>query len=234
MRQRQRIDERMDDPALDAREHDRALAGLVRLNAWSGSNWLLWPWLAEEARACNAGGEPLRVLDVATGSGDAPIAMAAKARALGLRIEWILADRSRHVLGVAEARARADGVPVTLVEADLFSGRIAARAHVVTCSLFLHHCTESQATEALRAMAAAAERCVLLTDLERSRAGLALAWAGSRILSRSPVVHFDAVASVRGAFTIPEARALAEDAGLGGAGFERAIPARWRMRWRRA
>jgi hypothetical protein len=83
-------------------------------------------------------------------------------------------------------------------------------------------------------MADAAEHAVLLTDLERSRPGLLLAWAGSRVLTRSPVVHFDAVASVRGAFTLDEARAIADSAGLAGARFERTWPARWRMCWRRA
>jgi 2-polyprenyl-3-methyl-5-hydroxy-6-metoxy-1,4-benzoquinol methylase len=235
LQHRHRIDERMDDPSIDPREHDRALAGLERLNRWSRSHWLLWPWLVDEARTRNARGEALRVLDVATGSGDAPLALARRARAAGLSIEWTLADRSTHVLEVAARRAHEAGVAVRLVEADLFAGSIAAERHdVVTCSLFLHHCGELEAPRALRAMADAAEHAVLLTDLERSRPGLLLAWAGSRVLTRSPVVHFDAVASVRGAFTLDEARAIADSAGLAGARFERTWPARWRMCWRRA
>jgi hypothetical protein len=47
-------------------------------------------------------------------------------------------------------------------------------------------------------------------------------------------VHYDALVSVRAAFTIEEARALAQSAGLAGAQFERAWPARWRLWWSRA
>ena len=83
-------------------------------------------------------------------------------------------------------------------------------------------------------MKEAAEVAVAVTDLDRSRTGLALAWLGSRVLSRSRVVHYDALVSVRAAFTIEEARALAQSAGLAGAQFERAWPARWRLWWSRA
>ena len=38
-----RVEELMDDPALDPREHHAALAGLKRLNAWSKSARILWP-----------------------------------------------------------------------------------------------------------------------------------------------------------------------------------------------
>ena len=69
----------------------------------------------------------------------------------------------------------------------------------------------------------------IVGDLERSRLGLALAWAGTRVLSRSPVVHVDALRSVRAAFTLPEARALAEAAGLPHARVTRHWPCRWRL-----
>jgi hypothetical protein len=82
-------------------------------------------------------------------------------------------------------------------------------------------------------MAAAAARAVGVTDLERSRAGLALAWLGSRVLSRSYVVHHDAPASVRAAFTRAEIAALAREAGLEGATVRRAWPERWTLWWRR-
>ena len=63
-------------------------------------------------------------------------------------------------------------------------------------------------------MASAADVAVGIADLDRSNAGLALAWIGSRVLTRSRVVHFDALASVRAAFTLDEARAMAHEAGL--------------------
>jgi hypothetical protein len=65
MRERHRTDELMDDPAISAAEHDHALAGLARLNAWSRSHRLLWPMIERNARAANAAGRTLHVIDVA-------------------------------------------------------------------------------------------------------------------------------------------------------------------------
>ena len=68
---------------------------------------------------------------------------------------------------------------------------------------------------------------------DRSRAGMALAWLGAHALSRSPVVHFDATASVRAAHTPEEVRGVAADAGLAGARIRRRIPFRWVLEWDR-
>jgi hypothetical protein len=234
MRTRIRVPELMDDPSLDAAAHDRALAGLVRLNNWSRSHRLLWSGIAAHARAANAAGRALRVVDIATGAADAPIAMDGWARREGLRIEWVLCDRSTHALEVAAARARAKGVVATAIEADAVASALPCEGDVVTSSLFLHHCDPADVTRVLAHMAAAAARAIGVTDLDRSRGGLALAWLGSRALSRSPIVHFDAVASVRAAFTRDEIANLAGAAGLEGAVVKPAWPARWTLWWSRA
>ena len=233
MRERIRVDELMDDPALDAAEHDRALAGLARLNAWSGSRRLLWRGIAAYAREAGSRGEPLTVVDVASGSADGPIEMALRARRDGLPVRWILCDASSHALGVAAARARALGVEVETAVADLVAAPLPVAGDLVTCSLFIHHCDPDAAVAAMRHMRDAARVGVGITDLDRTRIGLALAWLGSRALSRSPVVHFDATASVRAAFSRSEAAGLARAAGLDGATVEPAFPERWRLWWRR-
>lgn len=233
MRERVRVDELMDAPGLDPGAHDLALAGLARLNAWSRSHRLLWPGIAAHARAAQQTGRTLRVVDVATGSGDAPVALAVRARRAGLRVAWTLVDASAHALSVAGGRARDAGVEVELVQADAMAQPLPCEGDVVTCSLFLHHCERADAVRVLRHMAAAARIAVGATDLDRTRGGLALAWLGSRVLSRSPIVHFDATASVRGAFTMKEAASLASEAGLAGATVARAWPARWTLWWSR-
>ena len=63
-------------------------------------------------------------------------------------------------------------------------------------------------------MAAAAKRTVVVNDLVRSGLNLALVGAASRLLTRSPVVHTDAVLSVRAALTRTELVAMAKRAGL--------------------
>lgn len=229
--QRARVDERMDDPGIDPAMHAQALAGLARLNAWSRSDRLLWPAIEREARA--KGGE-LHVMDVACGAADGPMRLAARAEGAGMRIRWTLVDAHAGSIDAARARVAAAGARADVVRHDVVAAGVPGHADVVTCSLFLHHLERADAVRLLASMRSAARRAVAVADLDRSRAGLALAWTASRVLSRSAVVHFDAPASVRGAFSAKEARVLAAEGGLAGASVRCAWPARWVLEWRAA
>lgn len=231
MRQR-RVDELMDDPALDRAEHDRALAGLCRLNALSRSHRLLLPAVMRAVRAASL--REVTILDVATGAADGPVRIARHLVRRGVRVRLLLADASAHALETALARATAAGIDAEPIRCDAVAGPIPAHADLVTCSLFVHHLDRPAAVRALAHMRDAARHAVAVADLDRSRAGLALAWAASRLASRSPVVHFDAPASVRAAYTAEEARALAADAGLAAARIGRRWPCRWTIEWSRA
>jgi hypothetical protein len=60
-----------------------------------------------------------------------------------------------------------------------------------------------------------------------------LAHVAGRILTTSDVVHVDGPRSVEGAFTMEEARALAERAGLHGATVRWRWPFRYLLKWDR-
>ena len=223
---RERVAELMDDPALDPAEHRRALRGLARLNWVSDSPGLLWPAVRDLAR----GGGPVRVLDVATGSGDVPRALAARAARAGLtNVTFAGCDISPTAV---ESAARA-APGLTFFVHDAVRDPLPGGYDVVTCSLFLHHLSEADAVVLLGRMAAAAGRRVLVNDLDRSRFTYLAVWAACRLLSRSPVVRFDGPASVRAAFTAAEAAALAARAGLAGAVVRRRFPCRYLLRWDR-
>ena len=228
---RTRVDERMDDPGIDPLEHAHALAGLKRLNAWAGSDRLTWQAIAHAARGC--AGE-LHVMDIACGAADGPMRMAARAAASGLRIRWTLVDAHAGSVDAARAAVAAAGAQAEVVQRDVVADGMPRDADVVTCSLFVHHLDRPDAVRLLASMRQAARRAVAVADLERSRPGLVLAWTASRALSRSPVVWFDAPASVRAAFTAAEAREMASEAGLRGASVRRAWPSRWVLEWRAA
>lgn len=229
---RERVPELMDDPALDPAEHRRALDGLARLNAASGAAARLWNPIAELAR--RSGGRPIRLLDVATGSGDVPIELARWAARAGFPLEVTGCDLSPMALGVAAEMATAAGVRATFVRHDVLADPLPGGFDVVTCSLFLHHLSDADAATVLRRMAGAAERLVLVNDLARSRLNYGLVWLGCRLLSRSPVVRFDGPASVRAAFTPAEMLALAERAGLRGAKVATRFPCRLLLSWSKA
>lgn len=224
---RERIAELMDDPALDPAEHRRALAGLARINRFSRSAAILWPPIRDLAR--EAAPEPLRILDVATGSGDVPLALARMARRDGVALGLHGCDISPTALDVAKPADRA----FALFQHDAVRDPLPAGFDVVTCSLFLHHLSEDDAVTLLRRMKDAAGRLVLVNDLARSRFNYLAVSLACRVLSGSRVVRFDGPASVRSAFTQREALALAERAGLQGATVERRFPCRFLLTWRR-
>ena len=221
---RERIPERMDDPALDPAAHRLALAGLARVNRLSRSANLLRPPVRQLLRTTPT----LRVLDVATGSGDVPLSLARRGRG---RLDVSGCDVSPTAVRAATEHAAGTGVRYFVH--DVLRDPLPGGFDVVTCSLFLHHLSEEEGITLLRRMRDAATRLVLVNDLERSRLGFALAWAGVRVLSRSPVVRFDGPASVRSAFTPAEALKLAGRAGLTGATVGRRWPCRFLLSWGR-
>lgn len=226
---RERVAEWMDDPALPPVDHDAALRGLSRLNALSRSHRSLWAQV--RSLAARAGGT-LHVLDVASGGADLPIRMDAVARRQGVRLRWTLTDRSAHALRHGLARARACGLACEGEQVDV-PGQPLPEADLVINSLFLHHFDRPDVVRILEAMRRAARLAVGVSDLRRTRLALGLVWLGSRIITRSPVVHHDATASVRAAHQPQEVRELADRAGLQDAVVQVADPVRWRLWWER-
>jgi 2-polyprenyl-3-methyl-5-hydroxy-6-metoxy-1,4-benzoquinol methylase len=227
--QRQRQPEIMDRPDLDPVQHARALRGLARINRISASDAILWRPLTSLARS----GQPLRVLDVATGGGDVPIRLWQRAQRAGLALEIRGIDVSATAIAEARQNARAAHASVEFAQLDVLRDELPSDCDVVTSSLFLHHLDEADALILLRKMGQAARRLVLVNDLLRGRLGYLAAYLGTRVLSRCPIVHVDGPRSVEGAFTGAEARALAERAGLHGAALSWRWPWRFLLEWRR-
>lgn len=225
--QRHRRDEIMDQPDLTPAAHRAALRGLKRINVWSGSDRILWPRLRDLAAKMQPAA--LRVLDVACGGGDVVARLARRAAQAGIAAEFTGIDRSE--VAIAEAVETAADLGVHFAIADALTGDWTGEYDAVVSSLFLHHLDRDDAVTLLRRMAAATRHLVLVNDLRRSTVGYALAWVGTRLLSRSPIVHFDGPVSVAGAWTPAEAGQLAADAGLGGATVEPHWPCRFLLAW---
>jgi len=221
----------MDQPELDQARHWHALRGLARINWLSGSADILWPSIRRLAEESNS--QPLRVLDVACGAGDLCIALHQRAARCGLTLHLEGADISSQALEFARKQVEATGVEVHFFQQDALAGDFPSVYDVVFCSLFLHHLNEEQAVNLLKAMARAARRVILISDLTRSRLGWMAAYLVTRMLTTSDVVHTDGPLSVQGAFTPTEALALALQAGLYGTTVVRHWPFRFLLTWRR-
>jgi SAM-dependent methyltransferase len=231
LRERCVVPERMDQPGLDEREHLQALRGLARINAWSGSAGILWPALRTLSET--AGAKQIRVLDIASGAGDVPLRLWRRARRAGLAMDIAGCDRSPAAVRAATERARQTGADVRFFTLDALADPIPAEFDAITSSLFLHHLERAQAISFLARAAAATKKLLLINDLERGAMGYALAWFGTRILTRSSIVHTDGPLSVRAALTKAEASALAMEAGLTSAKLSRKWPFRYLLQWRK-
>lgn len=211
LRERVLEDEWMDDPRLGRAAHVRALRGLTRINWISAAVRPVW---TRVRRAAQSGDAPLRVLDVATGGGDLPLGLAHGARRAGLDIEVAGCDISRRAVAYARTRARQAQIAVHFFVRDALADGLPEGYDVITSALFLHHLRDEQIVTLLQAMRAAARQAVLVDDLRRSRLGFAAAFLGTRMLTRSRVVHVDGIRSVRAALTAPELSRLAAAAEL--------------------
>ena len=228
---RDRRPELMDDPAISESDHDHALRGLAKLNRAAGIERTvlnaLKPYLNDQ---------PLRVLDVAAGSGDLITALARRTAASGIPAHFTGCDISDFAC--RSIRERASKLPelvasrVDATQFDVLHNQLPQGYDIVMCHLFLHHLGNQEIVHLLRAMRESASKAVIITDLRRTRRGYVLAWLASRLLTRSPVVHTDALLSVRGALTTSELHELAISAGYDKPCIRTVWPQRILLTWR--
>jgi ubiquinone/menaquinone biosynthesis C-methylase UbiE len=242
LRNRILVPELMDDPSLDPAEHQRALAGLRRINRICRTGH----YVAQEigAIAKSRRFDAISVLDIGCGSGDVAISVAKSlSKNICCRTEgW---DVSQTACDAATANASSQSWLFENLNKPSSNSRKSSIAFsqvnvfeppevqfdFVYCCLFLHHFSESQAVEVLQNMKRIAKVAVIVDDLLRTHVGLFLAKLGCYGLSRSPVVHFDGPQSVRAAFSEKEIVQLAIQAQLHDAVVKQHWPQRYLLSW---
>ncbi len=223
----------MDAEDLDPAKHIKGLRALARVNRVSRVAARVWREILHlnRGRHDRGGDAPLRLLDVACGGGDVPVDVARRAQRAGVPLVVHGCDSSLVALEHARREAERWGVVADFFARDVVAEGLPGGYDLVCSSLFHHHLSREDAVDLLRDMAEAGQR-VLVQDLLRGTAGYVLAWFGLRLLSRSEVAHVDGPRSVRAAFTLPEVRAMAAEAGYVGAVVRRGWPQRFVLRWR--
>jgi len=231
----------MDAEDLDPVRHVQALRALARVNRVSLVAARVWRevlHLSRGSRDRSSRGRrdrkehrPLRILDVACGGGDVMVDLARRAQQASLPLVVQGCDLSPVALEHARREAGRRGVAAEFFARDVLADGLPGGYDLVCSSLFHHHLSREDAVELLRGMAEAGRR-VLVQDLLRGTLGYLLAWSGLRLLSRSEVAHVDGPRSVRAAFTLPEVRAMAAEAGYVGEVIRRGWPERFILRWR--
>lgn len=228
--------ELMDDPAIDAPDHLHALSALARLNVVSGTAARLAEGvrhaLADEVDQAQ---DPRVIVDLACGGGDVTLDLAARLKRrppTAPPVRLIGVDMSSRAVARARAAAACRTVEVTFEVRDVLAEGCPP-CDVAVSSLFLHHLDDQAACDLLRSMAASVRCGLVISDLVRSRVGLALAVLGTTVLSTSRVARVDGPLSVHAARTPSEYRALCDAAGLRTAVIQRVWPERVMIRWNR-
>ncbi len=199
--------ERMDVEQPVSPELERDLANLVTLNRVFGSHALVLGFLRLRLSAAKS----WRILDLATGSGDIPRAIAAWAAHAGIRVHIDAVDQQASTLAIAR-RLSAGVSPVVYHQGDIREFGAGQSWDVVLCSLALHHFSEGDAVRILTHAAALARHHVLVADLRRCAAGTFGVDLLTATVMREPMTVADARASVRRAFSFEELAGLARAA----------------------
>lgn len=218
----------MDADDVDVRELRRALVFIRRVNRWLGYNRAVVRAVVDVC-AVLPRDRPVRVLDVATGSGDLLVDLKARFDQLGRPVELVGLDRHAATLAVAQKGCR--GV-AQIVEGDATSLPFEdASFDIVTSALFLHHLDEATVIRVLAEMKRVSRQAVINADLIRRRR--AYAWISLFTAFATPMVRHDARASVAHAFTLHEIRSLFEQAGMSGVRFRETFGHRFVATWNR-
>ena len=186
----------------------RDLKRIRQLNHWFGSYRLVLSfmrrWIQPRAR--------MRIVDLATGSGDIPRLLVAHARKIEAQIEIDAIDRQAATLEIAR-RLSAGYREISYHEANILEWDCPKRYDMALCSLALHHFSDGDAVKLLQRCRALSPKFVLVSDLRRGfllQAGVHLLTA---LIFRELMTRFDARLSAERAFSFAEMRGLAVRAG---------------------
>ena len=231
----QRPTELMDDPSLEAHQHQEALRALASIHFFSRTvSHIVRHIVSLLGDRPDTRGETIRVLDIACGGGELTSAVARRlaARTSG-RVEVIgldISERAMHWAARKHATTTQD-LDIAFRACDVLTDELPA-CTLAFHSLFLHHLDDAQAVAQLRSMASATDIGFVFSDLLRTRIGLLLAQLGTRLLSRSTVAQIDGPLSVRAARTVEEYHDLFHAAHLPEPILQRVWPERVCITWR--
>jgi len=158
-------------------------------------------------------GQPLHILDAATGSADQPIAVVRYARKRGIPVRVTAIDINRKMLRFAQEEAR-DFPEIRFIQCDVLNLPFKENSFdVVVNSLALHHFSREHAVAMLAGFSKLARRGVIINDLHRSRVAFVSIYILTRLMTQNRLTRYDAPVSVMNAFTPGEMRAMAQEAG---------------------
>ena len=200
--------EMMDRAQPVSAELERDLERIRQLNRWFGSYRLVLAFIRNWIKPA----DKLRVVDLATGSGDIPRLIVDYARKISARVEIAALDRQPATLEIAR-RLSADYPEISYREANVLEWNPIHAYDITLCTLALHHFSNEDALRLLRRCRQVSKRFVLVSDLRRSFSLVAGVYLLTTLIFREPMTRHDARLSAIRAFSFSEMHDLALRAG---------------------
>ncbi|MFO0696873.1 MAG: methyltransferase domain-containing protein [Polyangiales bacterium] len=224
--------EHMDDPDFDEGERTRIIRALDDFNVLVGS----YATFLEALAPLFVPGGTTKVLDLASGHGGFPLALARLAKERGLDLAITATDLQDAYLDVGAARARAEGLAVSFRRQDALdlSNLAGDPPDVVVCTQAIHHFPPGLVTCMFDQAARVARRGVVFVDGCRNVLHTTTVATYGLAIAGVPGFTHDAVISLRRFFAIEELDLLVNlvpRATRAEASFLR--PAHLRVRWSR-
>jgi 2-polyprenyl-3-methyl-5-hydroxy-6-metoxy-1,4-benzoquinol methylase len=157
-------------------------------------------------------GARMRVVDLATGSGDIPRLLVDHARQIGGQIEIDAIDQQAATVEIARSLS-AEYPEISYHVANILEWDCTQGYDIAVCSLVLHHFSDDDAIKLLRRCRELSKRFVLVSDLRRGFLLLAGVHMLTALIFREQMTRFDARLSAERAFSFGEMRELAIQAG---------------------
>jgi 2-polyprenyl-3-methyl-5-hydroxy-6-metoxy-1,4-benzoquinol methylase len=202
------VPELMDRPQPVSAELASNLENLRRLNRYFGSYRLVRHF----AKRWITSGARLRVLDLATGSGDIPRLLVDFARNKEAQLEIDAVDYQPSTIAIA--RDLSEQYPnIEYHCADLLEFGDQRAYDIVCCSLALHHFSNEDAVRVLVRCRELSRRSVLVADLRRGLLATIGVYLLTAVIFRQPMTKHDGRESARRAFSFKELAELARRAG---------------------
>jgi len=196
--------EMMDRDKPPSAELERDLERIRQLNRWFGSYHLVLGFIRRWIRPA----DKIRVVDLATGSGDIPRLIVDYARKIGATVEIDALDRQPATLEIAR-RMSADYPEISYREANILEWNSVESYDITLCTLALHNFSTEDAVRLVRRCCQVSKRFVLVSDLRRSFSLVAGVYVLTALIFREPMMRYDARLSAIRAFSFSEMRDLA-------------------------
>ena len=198
----------MDRPQPVSAELERDLENLRELNRWFGSYALISMFLS---RWINPGAR-LRIVDLATGSGDIPRLIAEYGRKIGADLHIDALDRQSATLEIAK-KLSIHYPEIAFVEGNILEWSPDEPYDLVFCTLALHHFSDEDAVRLLRRCRELSRKFVLVSDLRRGWVATMGVYLLTATMFREPMTKYDGRLSAARSFSFSEMNLLAQQAG---------------------